>query len=187
MIKEFPEISLYIGNILDSFEKFKSLEFINKIINFYNRSLSSNYHDEQLYLYYLLYKLGVTEKVKNEEMNKKVLDSKNYILISYYIANSMFNTDEINTIKGYCDESYWLVYYYLILNDQTLFSDLENSVKNYLIPNSAKTADVENAYKEFYMVNLNVKKEILVPLENIVNKLEEYFKEKYKEEETDKK
>lgn len=185
LIKEFPEISLYIGNILDSFEEFKSLEFINKIINFYNRSLSSNYHDEQLYLYYLLYKLGVTEKVKNEEMNKKVLDSKNYILISYYIANSMFNTDEINIIKGYCDESYWLVYYYLILNDQTLFSDLENSVNKYLIPNSAKTVDVKNAYKEFYIDNLNVKNEILVPLENIINKLEEYFNEKYKKEETD--
>lgn len=168
---------------MDSFEEFKSLGFINKIINFYNRSLSSNYHDEQLYLYYLLYKLGVTEKVKTEEMNKKVLDSKNYILISYYIANSMFNTDEINTIKGYCDESYWLVYYYLILNDQTLFSDLENSINKYLIPNSTKTVDVKNAYKEFYMDNLNVKNEILVPLENIINKLEEYFNEKHKKEE----
>lgn len=185
LIKEFPEISLYIDNILDSFEEFKSIEFINKIINFYNKSLSLNYHDEQLYLYYLLYKLSATEKVKNEEMNMKVLDSKNYILISYYIANGMFNTNQINIIKGYDDESYWLVYYYLILNDQNLFNDLENSIKKYLIPQSAKSDDVKNAYKDFYMDNLIVKNDILVPLENVINNVETYFNEKHKKEESD--
>ena len=184
LIKEFPEISLYIDNIFDSFEEFKSLEFINKIINFYLKSLVSNYHDEQLYLYYLLNKLGVTEKVKNEKINRKVLDSKNYILISYYIANNMFNEDEINTIKSYSDESYWLVYYYLILNDPTLFGDLDNSIQHYLIPKNAKAQNIKDAYKGFYMDNLIAKNDILVPLENVIDNLEEYFNEKYKKEET---
>lgn len=185
LIKEFPEISLYIDRILDSFEDFKSAKFISKIINFYNKSLSLNFHDEQLYLYYLLYKLGATEKIKNEEMNMKVLNSKNYILISYYIVNGMFDTNELNIIKGYSDESYWLVYYYLILNDQNLFSDLEKSITKYLIPKSAKSDDVKNAYKDFYMDNLTVKNDILVPLENVINNLEAYFNEKHKKEESE--
>lgn len=47
--------------------------------------------------------------------------------------------DELDIIKGYNDESYWLVYYYLILNDFILFSDLDNSIEHYLIPKNVKT------------------------------------------------
>lgn len=39
--------------------------------------------------------------------------------------------DELDIIKGYNDESYWLVYYYLILNDSILFSDLDNSIEHF--------------------------------------------------------
>ena len=96
----------------------------------------------------------------------------------------MFNEDEINTIKSYSDESYWLVYYYLILNDPTLFGDLDNSIQHYLIPKNAKTQNIKDAYKGFYMDNLITKNDILVPLENVIDNLEEYFNEKYKKEET---
>ena len=47
--------------------------------------------------------------------------------------------DELDIIKGYNDESHWLVYYYLILNDSILFSDLDNSIEHYLIPKNVKT------------------------------------------------
>lgn len=39
--------------------------------------------------------------------------------------------DELDIIKEYNDESYWLVYYYLILNDFILFSDLDNSKEHF--------------------------------------------------------
>lgn len=181
LIKEFPEIVLYINNILDSFEEFKSTDFVEKIINFYKKSLFSNFHDEQLYFYFLLNKLGANDKIRNT--CKKVLETRNYILISYYIINNMFDSDDIDIIKGYDDESYWLVYYYLILNDSTLYSDLENSVNQYLVPKSAKTASVKTAYKDFYINNLSAKKEILVSLDKINEKLDEYFIEKFKKDE----
>ena len=90
LIKKFPEIVLYISSIFDSFDIFKSKDFVDIIIMFYDNSLSSNYHDEQLYFFYLLNKLQSLNKIKNPLLNKKVLDSKNYILISYYIINNMF-------------------------------------------------------------------------------------------------
>lgn len=39
--------------------------------------------------------------------------------------------DELDIIKEYNDESYWLVYYYLMLNDFILFSDLDNSKEHF--------------------------------------------------------
>ena len=147
--------------------------------------MSSNYHDEQLYLFSLLYKLKAHSEVKNSTLNKKVLDSKNYVLISYYIINNMFDSIELDIIKGYIDESYWLVYYYLILCDSGLYGDLDNSIQYYLIPKKAKTQDVKDAYKKFYKDNLNYKKEILVSLDNVVDYIDLYFDEKYKKEDSE--
>ena len=61
LIKEFPEIILYIDKILNSFEQFRSEDFINQIIRFYERSLLLDFHDEQLYYYYLLHMLSATD------------------------------------------------------------------------------------------------------------------------------
>ena len=185
LIKKFPEIVLYISSIFDSFDIFKSKDFVDRIIMFYDNSLSSNYHDEQLYFFYLLNKLQSLNKIKNPLLNKKVLDSKNYILISYYIINNMFDSNELDIIKGYTDESYWLVYYYLILNDATLYGDLDNSIQHYLIPKNAKKQDIKDAYKNFYKDNLDSKKEILVSLDSVVDYIDLYFEEKYKKEDSE--
>ena len=184
LIKEFPEIVLYISNILDNFDEFKDDNFINKIINFYKKSLSLNYHDEQLYFFYLLYKLNAIDKVKSDTLNRKVLETKNYILISYYIDNGMFSGNELDVIKCYDNEIYWLVFYNLILNDDSLYSDLENSIKKYLVPKNAKNT-VADAYKEFYLENLMAKNKILVDLDKIDDKLTNYFSDKYKNRETE--
>ena len=180
LIKEFPEIVLYINNILKEkdFYQFRSGDFIKKIIGYYERSLNSNFHDEQLYFFYLIYKLNALNLIKNEKLNEKLLKTKNYILISYYISNEMFNSNEMSIIKNYNDESYWLVFYYLILNDEDLYNDLENSVLNYLVPKSASVG-VSVAYKEFYFENLSLKNEILVGLNKIDEEIEDYFRIKY--------
>lgn len=185
IIKKFPEVVLYIDSILDSFEKFKSTDFKNKIIFFYKNSLSSNYHDEQLYFYYLISKLGLKEEVKY--LNDQVLDSQNTILIAYYINDRNFNNEQIQKLKDIQDcEEYWLVHYYLIMNDFDLFSNLENSISTYLIPKNATDSVLKECYKEFYYDNLSVKNEILVSLDKIKEKLKEYFKLKDEKEKNDK-
>lgn len=180
LIKNYPEIVLYIDSILDAFDEFKSPNFIEHIVRFYNDSLITNFNDEQLYFYYLLNKLKATENIKNSHINMKVLNSNNCILISYYIINNMFSSDEIEIIKANDDESYWLVHYYLILNCDDLFNDLENSIEYYLIPKSADNDDIKAVYKNFYMDNLKVRNNILVSLNDIKSNIEQYFKEKDK-------
>ncbi len=179
LIKKFPEILLYIDSIIDSFEEFKNNSFKETIIRFYNNSLETNYHDEQLYYYYFINKLGITDKIKNKETRKKVLNSDNHVLISYYIMNNMFETEEINIIKNYADEEYWLEYYYIILNDSDLYLDLENSVMKYLIPEKASRHDMILPYKNFYMKNLSHRRNILYDIHEVSNVIEEYFFVKY--------
>ena len=179
LIKKFPEIVLYIDNIIDSFEAFKSSSFKETALNFFNNSLLSNYHDEQLYFFYLLYKIDSFEFLKNNLKPKSILISKNSLLISYFIKYKLFDQQTINELKALKNEDYWLAFYYLILNDEKLYTDLENSVVNYLIPATAKR-NLKEQYKKFYENNLIRKNEILVNLDNVKVELNEYFKVKDK-------
>ena len=184
LIKRFPEIILYISNIFNSFDIFKSEDFISKVVRFYIESLSSNYHDEQLYFFYLIKRLNAVNSIKDSDINNKVLKSKNYLLIGYYIIDDIFDSNEIDIIKSYNDESYWLVYYYLILHDATLYSDLDNSIQHYLIPKEANKQSIKDAYLSFYKDNLISKNEILVPLSDVEKRLDLYFEEKFKKGKT---
>lgn len=177
IIKEFPEVVLYIDSILDNFEIFKSDDFKDKIIKFYNNSLLSNYNDEQLYFYYLISKLKINKKIKKKGLNEKVLKTKNSLLIAYYIKDNMFSEKQIKMLKDVSnyDEEYWLIYYYLIMNDKDLFNDLEKSISTYLIPRSVKKSKIETNYMKFYMDNLTARNEILVPMNTIQNELNKYY------------
>lgn len=181
LIKEYPEILLYIDSILFSFEKFQTEEFKNTIVAFYVNSLDKNFQDEQLYYFYIIKRLSITSKIKNKDINKKVLKSENCILISYYIKYKLFDDEEISIIKGYTEEAYWLIFYYLILNNETLYLDLENSIDKYLIPKNAISPDIVACYKSFYSKNLENKKEILLDFDTVKNNLDDYFNQKYNE------
>lgn len=181
LIKEFPEIILYIDRILNSFEEFKSDQFKNTIVRFYIESLRKNYHDEQLYYFLLIDKLDCLDKVRTDDVNLKVIDTKNSILISYYLKKELFTEDNLNIIKEYDEERYWLVYYYLILKDEKLYANLEKSVIRYLIPKSANKSDCIDCYKEFYYKNLYNKTDILLDFDKVKTNIDEYFKAKYKE------
>ena len=105
-----------------------------------------------------------------------VLNSKNYILISYYIKYNLFSKKNLEMLKTRDKEvCYWLVYYYLIMYDDDLYSNLENSVKQYLIPNNANSADLIVAYKNFYLQNIKDKIEILYDFNDVTENLENYF------------
>ena len=176
LIKQFPEICLYIDNLIDNIEEFKSEDFKEKIKSFYLNSLKKNYHEEQLYYLYLIYKLNYLDNVKSLDINSMVLDSRNYILISYYIKYNLFSEENLEMLKNMeIEECYWLVYYYLIIYDADLYSNLEDSVKKYLIPNNANSDNNKNAYKNFYIKNIKDRNEILYNFDEVNKNLENYF------------
>ena len=97
--------------------------------------------------------------------------------MAYYVKDGIFMDEQIQYLKDTdnFDDEYWLVYYYLIMNDSNLFNDLENSILKYLIPSNTTNPELVSIYKEFYLDNLSSKIEILVPINKIKDKLNEYY------------
>ena len=97
------------------------------------------------------------------------------------MKKELFTEENLNIIKHYDEEKYWLVYYYLILKDADLYANLENSIIKYLIPKSASKPEYIDCYKEFYYKNLSSKTDILLDFDKVKTNIDEYFKIKYKE------
>lgn len=182
LIKKFPEIIIYIDNVIQAFNIFESDYFKEIALSYFKNSLKTSYHDEQLYFFYLVYKLDMLDSLKSKEIYELVLNSENQILISYFIKYKLFSLTEVDAIKEIEDEEYWFVFYNLILNDVTLFSDLENSINKYLIPNKSREGrnPTNNNYLSFYKSNLENRIDILNSIEELVSEINEYLCLKWK-------
>ena len=113
-----------------------------------------------------------------QEMTKLVIKSQNQILISYYLRDNYFTQSQVNTLKVIDGEEYWFQNYHLILFTESLYIDLDNSIKKYLLPErlTMKSNQVKEAkYINFYKTNLENRNmlinEIVQVSENITNYL----------------
>lgn len=177
LIKNYPEICLYIVDLLKSESLGNKKELINYLFDIFMRKLDTNFQDEQLYLFYLLYLLGERKKFKGKKCCEKILMTHNSILIAYclkykYITPAQILDDDIN-------ESRWLIYYYLILRDQDLYRNIDVSIRKYLIPQSVSKPVLEDAYLKFYRQNLEAKNDILEDITKVKENIKEYFEQKY--------
>ena len=175
LIKSSPESLLYVTHIIkyvvDSdriLEKFLKAR--------YRESLKHELHDVQLYYYYVLKELSFDDIL--QEMTKLVIKSQNQILISYYLRDNYFTQSQVNTLKVIDGEEYWFQNYHLILFTESLYIDLDNSIKKYLLPErlTMKSNQVKEAkYINFYKTNLENRNmlinEIVQVSENITNYL----------------
>lgn len=181
LIKNFPEIVMYIDHILQTFDIFKSDHFKELALLYFKNSLKSPYHDEQLYFFYLVYTLNMLDSLKSEDIYKLVLNSENQILMSYFIKYKLFSSVEIDVIKGWEQEEYWFVFYNLILNDNTLFSDLDASINKYLIPSKSRESrnPTNDNYLSFYKSNLENRVDILNSIEELIIVIKQYLRLKW--------
>lgn len=193
LFKTFPESMLYsIDKFceMDDFDKSKVKKFF-KIR--YIESLKEPFNDEQLYYYYAIKLLGFDDILKNTGV--LVSESKNQILISYYLKYNEFEDHIINSLKNNNDELLWFQNYHLILCCPELLSDLENSINKYLIPKSAldKKGDNDTTktskqkqrkyYTNFYKKNLESNKSIIKNIEDVTEEIKQYLKIKMHEDE----
>lgn len=155
LIKSAPECLLYITHII------KSISDINKdgvLKDFlkarYKEALKHQLHDVQLYYYYALKEFSFDDVLR--DMAYLLIESQNQILISYYLMDNYFIQSQIDTLKLIDGEEYWFQNYHLILYTQSLYTDLENSIKKYLIPEKLSikpNATREAKYMDFYKTN----------------------------------
>lgn len=168
-----PESMLYT---VDKFRDMSS--FVNdKLHKFlqvrYKEVLQQPFNDEQLYFYYAIKMFGFTDILK--ETKDAVLESKNQILISYYLRDGQFGKEEIDILKENDDEQYWFQNYHLILYSADLLADLENSIIKYLIPKEAKKEKQKRSYMKFYKENLLLKHAIFRDIPNVLEEIKDYL------------
>ena len=110
-----------------------------------------------------------------------VIHSKNQVLISYYIVEGWFSAEQVEWLKQQKNEELWFQNYHLIIYTQELFDNLDNSINEYLLPDSAKKDAQKNAYKEFYRKNLQARKNIVMSVDEVYEELHEYLDIRFEE------
>lgn len=188
MYRFCPEIILYSINKFNKFECFKSEEFKKFLKIRYKESLATSYNEEQLYYYYAI-KILEFESILEDTIDI-VAESNNQILISYYLKDKFFNTDNIEELKSKKGEQYWFQNYHLILySDLNNDENREHSIKEYLIPekirenpkNKEKIEFKQQTYLKFYNSNLELNVSIIDDILKVKEKICNYIELKVEE------
>jgi len=173
LFKYSPEVLLYCidrFNDMPGFNKQKVHRFFEKR---YIESLRVRFNDEQLYFYYAL-KILDFDDILNETKDL-VLDSKNQILISYYLKDGIFEETEIEKLKEQEGEEYWFQNYHLILFSDELKSNLEGSISKYLIPKEANKEIQKQSYIDFYKENISSSNKIIRDIIDVNDEIKDYL------------
>ena len=107
-----------------------------------------------------------------------LIESQNQILISYYLMDNYFIQSQIDTLKLIDGEEYWFQNYHLILYTQSLYTDLENSIKKYLIPEKLSikpNATREAKYMDFYKTNLQNRHKLINEMVQVTCNITDYL------------
>lgn len=184
-----PESLLYCIDqfkYMSNFEKDKVKKFFK--VRF-NESLKTPFHEKQLYYYYAINELSFTDILA--ENKTYVLQSKNQVLISYYLSTNLFSEQDVNVLKCKTAEEFWFQNYHLILYTPDLLADLENSILAFLIPKKCLPAPNEKSstirrretYMKFYTENLSNNKALIQNIDDIEISIHQYLDLIFEEEE----
>lgn len=150
----------------------------------YKEIIKEPFNEEQLYYYYAIKLCGFDSILKTQ--TKEVLESKNQVLISYYLKDSYFREEELIILKEKKEEKYWFQNYHLILYDEKLFRNIKENVEEYLIPKKIKellekfplkeiNLQKKNNYLKFYSENLNNRKSLISEILDVKKDIENYL------------
>ena len=112
-----------------------------------------------------------------------MLHSKNQVLISYYLIEGWFSSEQVEDLKQQKSEELWFQNYHLIISTQELLDDIDNSIDEYLLPNSAKKDVQKNSYRDFYRNNLQEEKAMVISIDEVSEELYEYLDIRFEEAE----
>lgn len=179
LFKVSPECLLYCADRIEKISNFDADYFKHFLEVRYKESLKKDFNEEQLYYFYAMKLWGFEDILKQQ--NELVTYSRNQVLISYYLMENWFSVEQIENLKQQKDEELWFQSYHLILYIQELFNNLDNSIDEYLLPSYAKKEAQKNAYREFYKNNLQAKKSIVIPIDEVNEKLNDYLEIRFEE------
>lgn len=182
IFKFSPETMLYAIDKFSTMDNFDNSKLYNFFRVRYKEVVREPFNEIQLYYFYAIKLLGFTDILIGEKVT--VLRSNNQILISYYLKDGIFESEDIDVLKTNTDENYWFQNYHLILYSSDLMNDIENSIDKYLIPVNATTSQ-KISYMAFYKDNLLLNNSIIRDIPDVQAEIVEYLRQKIEETEVD--
>ncbi|HAT4315417.1 hypothetical protein [Clostridium perfringens] len=174
IFKYSPESMLYSINKFNQIDKFNENTMLYNFFNVrYEEALVNNFYDEQLYYYFAIKRLGFIDLLI--KFQKLIINTKNQILISYYLKDNLFVEDDIMKLRLYEDERYWFQNYHMILYSDELKKELEKNIKKYLIPKYAVKDIQKNFYMNFYKKNIQLNIPMIRDIEQVQDGINEYL------------
>jgi hypothetical protein len=186
ILKFSPEAMLYAVDKFSTMENFDNSRMKKFCKVRYKEVLQKSFNEEQLYFYFAMKTLDFTDILIEEK--EAVLKSNNQILISYYLKDGIFDSEDIEILKATDGEKYWFQNYHLILYTADLLADIENSIDKYLIPINAKEkvddkpakrrkkALQKKSYMDFYKGNLGLENSIIRDISDVQDEIEDYLR-----------
>lgn len=180
IFKFSSESMLYAIDKFNEIDDFSSNELLYKFFNIrYQESLENTFHDEQLYFYFAIKRLGFDDIL--EKFKELVIKTNNQILISYYLKYRVFNKEQINMLKQKDSEEYWFQNYHLILYSDEMMANMDENIKRYLVPNYAEKQRQKESYINFYKRNLESNIAIIRDIDSTYEEISEYLNLKIEE------
>lgn len=183
LIKTSPESLLYIAHNIRKMPGVKEAPSTKMFMKArYEEALKKELHDVQLYYFYAISILGYRDVIR--DASSLVVNTQNQILISYYLKDNLFSSNEIFRLQLIEDEDFWFQNYHMILYVPTLMSDVNTSVRKYLLPEKLRISSnvtKENRYLDFYVANLNVGNALIRDIVDVKNQITEYLSARYEE------
>lgn len=180
IFKFSPESMLYGINKFNEKDDFVDCELLKKFFSIrYKKALENTFYEEQLYFYFAIKILGFDEILDN--FNELVIETKNQILISYYLKDKKFTEVELNKLKENDNEEYWFQNYHLILYCDEMKENIDENINKYLMPRYATKERQRESYANFYKLNLENNISIIRNIEGTYDEVQEYLHLKIEE------
>lgn len=188
LLRTSPESMLYSLDVLEKIPNFDKNHMKKFFDVRYQEALNHSFHDVQLYYYYAINQLGFSDIISKYTV--QVLHSENQVLISYYLLNDLFDTSQLTTLKQCTDEQFWFQSYHLILKCSDLYSNIDRSIEDYLLPNTIRPMPSEKAsaavrrttYNSFYKQNLSNSIDLINSIPEVMQEIHEYLDLRFVEE-----
>lgn len=164
--KSMPETILYSLDKVKCIHGFNLELFKEFLISRFKSSFFVGNYEEEVYIYYAFKLCGFNDELK--AFKQDVLNSKNQVLISYFILDKFIEKNDYEPFITNVKENEWLQnYHYCLIYDKSKF--------DILIPSWAKKERQKKTYENFYKTNIANNVAILKPIKAVTADIYKYI------------
>ena len=164
-----PETIIYSLAKIKMMKNFNFARFQDFVLSRFKIALQTERYEEQVYFYYAIKICGFDTEL--ERFKLSVLESKNQILISYFLIDKVITEKDYQQYIAVPEEGEWLQNYHYLL----VYNNTEVDI---LLPENAKREKQKTTYRKFYELNLSNKIAMVRPIDKVGWSVDDFIAKK---------